>query len=948
MRRPRYTRLLLIALLLCAALAVMDPSMAWAEQPFRLDIQIEDQVGALAGREAEVREALDDLQRTEQVQLWVAYVDTFSGLGAQQWADETAQQSDLGLNDVLLAVAVGDRAYAYSVDQDFPLSDAQLNDVMGSRVEPRLAQNDWAGAVVGAAQGMGQALRGEDVTQPGDSPGGGLGSFVPLLFLLLLGVGLAVFVLGRRRQAGEPETMRAPGREALPRDKYAAVPLDELRRRANAQLVETDDAVKTSEQELGFATAEFGEEQAAPFRGALDAAKAELRAAFALRKRLDDVDARDEPAQRQLLGEILRRTASANERLDAEAERFDKLRDLEANVPQLLEGLERQLTELEARRPRAAETLERLGRAYAPVALGAVADNAEEARARLVFAREQLVAANEDLAAGRRGEAVVAARAAEEAVGQARQLMDAIDHLEQGLAEAGARIDAAIDETARDVAEAKATGGTSLSALVARAEAAAAAAREAAAPEGGRDPLGALRRLEEAGDALGRALQQVHDAESRRRRAGESLHVTLLAARSEIDAATDYVTTHRGAIGSGPRMQLAEAERHFDAAVQLAEDDPVTASRHASQAHALAAQALAAARADVDEAVSLPQAAGMGPFGGGMGGLGGLGGAILGGILVGGMLGGGGMGGGRGGGFGGWRRPPRRLRRLSPRELRRRRHPYAPRRRRPLLTSQGTPHPRASTANGRDASTTGRTGMAQQSILGRIAQLTRANVNALLDSAEDPEKMLDQIIRDYTDNIAAAEDAIAQTIGNLRMMEEDEHENVETAGEWGRKAAAAASKADELRSTNQPEAERFENLARVALKRQIDYENQARDLRPSIQQQTQVVEKLKDGLDTMRGKLEELRTKRDELVSRAKMAEAQTQVHDALRSVDITDPTSEVSRFEEKIRREEARATGQAELAASSLDAQFESLDDVAVDAEVEERLAALRKGQAA
>jgi len=55
--------------------------------------------------------------------------------------------------------------------------------------------------------------------------------------------------------------------------------------------------------------------------------------------------------------------------------------------------------------------------------------------------------------------------------------------------------------------------------------------------------------------------------------------------------------------------------------------------------------------------------------------------------------------------------------------------------------------------------------MAQTSILGRIGQLLRANVNSLLDSAEDPEKMLDQLIRDFTNNIAEAEDAVAQTIG---------------------------------------------------------------------------------------------------------------------------------------------------------------------------------------
>src|SRR3954454_15646989 len=90
--------------------------------------------------------------------------------------------------------------------------------------------------------------------------------------------------------------------------------------------------------------------------------------------------------------------------------------------------------------------------------------------------------------------------------------------------------------------------------------------------------------------------------------------------------------------------------------------------------------------------------------------------------------------------------------------------------------------------------------MAQSSILGRVGQLVRANVNSLLDGAEDPEKMLDQLIRDFTNNMAEAEDAVAQTIGNLRMLEDDAREAREAQGEWGGKAAAASRRADELRA----------------------------------------------------------------------------------------------------------------------------------------------------
>jgi phage shock protein A len=215
--------------------------------------------------------------------------------------------------------------------------------------------------------------------------------------------------------------------------------------------------------------------------------------------------------------------------------------------------------------------------------------------------------------------------------------------------------------------------------------------------------------------------------------------------------------------------------------------------------------------------------------------------------------------------------------------------------------------------------------MAQQSILGRIAQMARANINALLDAAEDPEKMLDQMIRDYINSIAEAEEAVAQTIGNLRMMEEDSREAGKAAADWGTKAAAAAAKAKELRPANPADADRFENLARIALKRQINLEDQVNDLAAPIAQQTDVVAKLKAGLRGMHVKLEELRTKRDELVGRAKVAEAQMKVQDALKSINIADPTSELNRFEEKIRREEAKAAGMTEVAASSLDAQFDA-----------------------
>ncbi|WP_405631479.1 PspA/IM30 family protein [Streptomyces sp. NBC_01174] len=234
--------------------------------------------------------------------------------------------------------------------------------------------------------------------------------------------------------------------------------------------------------------------------------------------------------------------------------------------------------------------------------------------------------------------------------------------------------------------------------------------------------------------------------------------------------------------------------------------------------------------------------------------------------------------------------------------------------------------------------------MTKQTILGRVTQLARANINALIDQAEDPQKMLDQLIRDYTANIAEAEQAVAATIGNLRLMEEDHREDVDAAGEWGRKALAASRKADELRAGGAgAEADTFDNLAKVALGRQLQSEQEAKTAEPTIASQTVVVDKLTSGLDQMKNKLTQLKSKRDELVARAASAQAQNRMMDAVKSIDVMDPTSELGRFEDKVRREEARAVGKQELAASSLDAQFEQLDSLGGSAEIEARLAALK-----
>ncbi|WP_037912844.1 PspA/IM30 family protein [Actinacidiphila yeochonensis] len=236
--------------------------------------------------------------------------------------------------------------------------------------------------------------------------------------------------------------------------------------------------------------------------------------------------------------------------------------------------------------------------------------------------------------------------------------------------------------------------------------------------------------------------------------------------------------------------------------------------------------------------------------------------------------------------------------------------------------------------------------MTKQTIVGRVGQLARADIGALLDQAEDEHKMADQLIRDYADTVREGEQAVADAVGGLRLMEQDHAEDVAAAVQWGGKAAQASTRADELRSAGRTvEADRFDTLARVALGRQLHSEREAAAGRSPITAQSETVDRLRAGLDRCKERLERLRAHRDELVVRSRTAPAPARgtVLDTVREIDVLDPTSDLGRFEEKVRREEVRSQGRQDLPASALDGQFESLEVLEDDPEVSTRLARLK-----
>lgn len=641
---------------------------ARGEDPVELsrDGQITDRVDALGDRKAQVEAALDRLFDERRVQLFVVYVRDFSGRDARTWADETANRNGLGQEDLLLAVATHARQYAYSVDQGSRLTDAQLQDVANTAIEPALRQNDWAGAAIGAADGYAAVLAGDPVPTPAltpgaADPGGGSDSgasvnlLVPLAVVVVAGA-VAFFAFARRRRRTATRTTPAAGGWGSGGTGTAApqVPLPELDARAKADLVDTDDSVRTSEEELGFAVAQFGEEAAAPFAEAVAHAEAELTEAFRLRQQLDDAFPEDDATRRRMMDEIIDRCTDANERLDAVSEDFDRLRALEQNAPQAVSTAETTFRELLARVSATETALASMRGRYAPSATDPSAEDVEQAKDRLVFTTSSLNKARQAVDSGNNSEAAVYVRAAEGAIQQISTLVDAVDRRSGELAEAAEKLPGALTETQTDLADARGLlAGTpegvstaDLRGRVARAEAVVADIGGETA-SGPYDPIDALRRVEEADAALDEALAGAREEEHGGRRARSLLDQAMLTARAEIGAAADYITTNRGAVGSQARTRLAEARRRWErAGERSASNDPQGALAEAQQADALAAQARSLAEQDVRN--YRDQSGFGGPRGGG-----GAGGAVLGGIILGGLLGGGGRGGGPRGGFGG-------------------------------------------------------------------------------------------------------------------------------------------------------------------------------------------------------------------------------------------------------------------------------------------------------
>ena len=613
---------------------LLAPSVT-AQPPFRLADYVTDTTGALSDSgHTTVTTAVTKLYTDRHIRLWVVYVDDFAGQTATGWAQRTMRASDLGDYDALLAVATTSRAYAFLVPSTIKsVTASQVDDLRHNKIEPALHSGDWGGAAVAAADGLDAS--------PGSSGRVILLATLAGILIALAGLLLVMRRRGRRRRAAA----LAAARRVDPTDvnALAAVPVQALDDLSRALVVDVDNALRTSANELELAVTEFGEQRTQPFTQAVTNAKAALSQAFTVRQQLDD-DTPETPAQRrELLTQVVVLAARADRELESQTEAFERLRDLVINASSRLDALTQQYVELTTRITPAEQRLAALHNDFSAAALASVSGNVSTAKQRLTFADRNIGSARElagHAVTGQQAGLVDAVRAAESALGQARALLDAVDNAASDIQHAIDRLPSAMADIRNDIKRADEglrTKSAHTTELVAARDAAARAV-ESARAGGSDDPLGAFGQLTKADARLNGLLATLAEEQATAERLHQSLEQALFTAQSRVRAVSDYIDTRRGSIGPEARTRLAEAKRHLQAAQDKGATNPTEAIAHANAASTLAANAQSLANGDVQTMQRAYTRRGGSDMG-----------AMLGGIIIGDLL-----SGGMRGGFGGW------------------------------------------------------------------------------------------------------------------------------------------------------------------------------------------------------------------------------------------------------------------------------------------------------
>ncbi|MBD2487576.1 PspA/IM30 family protein [Aulosira sp. FACHB-615] len=208
-------------------------------------------------------------------------------------------------------------------------------------------------------------------------------------------------------------------------------------------------------------------------------------------------------------------------------------------------------------------------------------------------------------------------------------------------------------------------------------------------------------------------------------------------------------------------------------------------------------------------------------------------------------------------------------------------------------------------------------------LIKRILRVIRANLNSLIGSAEDPEKLLEQAVAEMQDNLVRLRQGVAQAIATQKRTERQAIAAQAAAEKWYRNAQLAIEQGNEI-------------LAREALTKRRAYQETATSLSNQIGQQTEIVNRLKTDMRSLEAKISEAKTKKDMYIARARSAEASYKLQEMLSGVSATSSLNAFERMEEKVLQIEAQSDAISQLDSDDLQKQFTSLESGnSIDAEL-------------
>jgi phage shock protein A len=186
-------------------------------------------------------------------------------------------------------------------------------------------------------------------------------------------------------------------------------------------------------------------------------------------------------------------------------------------------------------------------------------------------------------------------------------------------------------------------------------------------------------------------------------------------------------------------------------------------------------------------------------------------------------------------------------------------------------------------------------------IFSRIGTLIKSNLNDLISKAEDPQKMLNQIVLEMQNQLVEAKKQVATSIADEKRLKKQWDEQIELSKEWERKAMLAVRSGDD-------------GLAKEALTRKAEHDHQQAEFGKQWQLQKDAVDKLKDQLRTLNDKIEEAKRKKNILIARQKRAEAQKAIQDTMRGLAENSAFDSFERMDQKVAQIEAESEASTEL----------------------------------